>query len=124
MPGSLVERNVLRRLALARYHYVARDTQIDDFSKIGMIFGHKPVRKELIDSRATKLPRRKTNAVDNDKFQRRSSWPLVAVGRDDPSHALKPSCVGFYLHPIQSPPNHKTVERSYRARRPLLLAIP
>lgn len=124
MPGSLVERNVLRRLALARYHYVARDTQIDDLSKIGMIFGHKPVRKELIDSRAIKLPRRKTNAVDNDKFQRRSSWPLVAVWRDDPSHALKPSCVGFYLHPIQSPPNHKTVERSYRARRPLLLAIP
>ena len=67
-----------------------------------MFFGHEPVRKELIDGRTTKLPRRKTNAVDDDKFQCRSGWPLVAVWRDDASHTLEPSCVGFYLHPIQS----------------------
>ena len=118
MPSSLVEWNVLRRLALTRDHYVARHSQIDDLSKIGMLFDLKPVQKELIDCRTTILPRRKTNAVDDDEFQRRSRWPLVAVWRDDPPHALKPSCVGLYVHPIQSPPKHKIVERLYRARRP------
>ena len=113
MPSALVEWDILRRLALARDHYVARDTQIDDLSKIGMLFGYEPVRKELIDSRTTILPRRQTNAVDDDKIQRRSNWPLVAVWRDDPSHTLKPSCVGFHLHPIQSPPNQNIVERLY-----------
>lgn len=111
MPSSLVEWNVLRRLALTRDHYVARHSQIDDLSKVGMLFGHEPVRKEPIDCRATILPRRKTNAVDDDKFQRRFRRPFVAVWRDDPSHAFKPSCVDFYLHPIQSPPDQKIVER-------------
>ncbi len=65
-----------------------------------MLFGHESIRKELIDSRTTKLPRRETNTVDDDQCQRRSGRPLVAVRRDDPSHTFEPSCVGIDLHPI------------------------
>ncbi len=78
-----------------------------------MLFGHELVRKELIDGQTTKLSRREANAVDDEKFQCRSGWPLVAVWRGDPPHTFKPSCVGFYLHPIQSPPNQNIVERWY-----------
>ena len=114
MPGSLVEWDVLCRLALARDHYVARDTQIDYLSKIGMLLGHEPVRKELIDGRTTKLPRRETNAVDNEKFQCRAGWPLVAVWRGDPPHTFKPSCVGFYLPHF----SRRTASRVFRQALP------
>ena len=79
MPGAPGARDELEQFAIAAYQEVAGDLVSMDLAIVRMGTWVKAVCEQFYDTGPAELARRKADAVNDQQFDARASWPFIAV---------------------------------------------
>ena len=93
MPSAFAERNVLSHGAVPGHERMRGNTQVADFTEVGMLVGSERIGKQLIDIAAAEASGRQADAMHDDELGHGAARTGIPVGRFDFAHAPYPATV-------------------------------